>query len=103
MKLNMSSGKDSTTECAFSEKHWGEKTRKLIAAAKRRTTAQLKDIVKEARTFSIVVKYDPDALSNAGSEDEFKLICRCFFLLIVSGTTQQRLHFPGSHLACISF
>lgn len=77
-KLNMASGKDSRTACAFSDQNWGDPTRKLTAAAKRRTLSQLEAIVKMACN-SAVGERDPDSLSNAESDDEYALICTCLF------------------------
>ncbi|KAL4063821.1 hypothetical protein J3A83DRAFT_4192417 [Scleroderma citrinum] len=74
-KLNMASGKDSRTTCAFSDQNWGTPMRKLMCAAKRRTMAQLQHIVAMACASYLMGDDDPEALSNAGSEDEYTLIC----------------------------
>ncbi|KAL4071375.1 hypothetical protein V8B97DRAFT_2044816 [Scleroderma yunnanense] len=79
-KLNMASGKDSRTTCAFSDQNWGTLMRKLMCAAKRRTVAQLQHIVAMARALYLMGDNDLEALSNAGSADEYALICSmCHF------------------------
>ncbi|KAI6159026.1 hypothetical protein EDD17DRAFT_1762951 [Pisolithus thermaeus] len=81
VRFNMASGKDSKTACAFSDQNWGTPTRKFTSAAQRRSITQLQDIVELALTsLTIGQEPDPNALSNAGSDDEFALICMFFFL-----------------------
>ncbi|KAI6138232.1 hypothetical protein EDD17DRAFT_1516926 [Pisolithus thermaeus] len=80
VRFNMASGKDSKTACAFSDQNWGTPTRKFTSAAQRRSITQLQDIVELALTsLTIGQEPDPNALSNAGSDDEFALICMFFF------------------------
>ncbi|KAI6128904.1 hypothetical protein EDD16DRAFT_1516004 [Pisolithus croceorrhizus] len=75
VRFNMASGKDSKTACAFSDQNWGTPTRKFTSAAQRRSITQLQDIVELALTsLTIGQEPDPNALSNAGSDDEFALI-----------------------------
>lgn len=75
VKFNMASGKDSKTACAFSDQNWGTPTRKFTSAAQRRSIAQLQDIMELALiSLTIGQEPDPNALSNAGSDDEFVLI-----------------------------
>ncbi|KAI6020742.1 hypothetical protein BKA83DRAFT_4494550 [Pisolithus microcarpus] len=75
VKFNMASGKDSKTVCTFSDQNWGMPMRKFMSAAQRRSTAQLQGIVELALS-SLVMgqELDLDALSNAGSDDEYVLI-----------------------------
>ncbi|KAI5983184.1 hypothetical protein EDD15DRAFT_2317534, partial [Pisolithus albus] len=75
VRFNMASGKDSKTACAFSDQNWGTPTRKFTSAAQRRSITQLQDIVELALTSLMIGQEpDPNALSNAGSDDEFALI-----------------------------
>ncbi|KAI6122924.1 hypothetical protein EDD16DRAFT_1778788 [Pisolithus croceorrhizus] len=75
VRFNMASGKDSKTACAFSDQNWGTPTRKFTSTAQRRSITQLQDIVELALTsLTIGQEPDPNALSNAGSDDEFALI-----------------------------
>ncbi|KIK17696.1 hypothetical protein PISMIDRAFT_14942 [Pisolithus microcarpus 441] len=80
IKFNMASGKDSKTACAFSDQNWGMPTRKFTSTAQRRSITQLQDIVELALiSLTIGQEPDPNALSNAGSDDEFALICMLVF------------------------
>ncbi|KAI5997455.1 hypothetical protein EDD15DRAFT_2528599 [Pisolithus albus] len=75
VKFNMASGKDSKTACAFSDQNWGTPTRKFTSAAQRRSTTQLQGIVELAvSSLTMGQELDPDALSDAGSDDEYALI-----------------------------
>ncbi|KAI6156936.1 hypothetical protein BKA82DRAFT_25941 [Pisolithus tinctorius] len=80
VKYNMASGKDSKTACAFSDQNWGAPMRKFMGAAKRRSIAQLQAIIELAlASLAIGQELDPELLSDAGSDDEYALICRFSF------------------------
>ncbi|KAI6140160.1 hypothetical protein BKA82DRAFT_4019654 [Pisolithus tinctorius] len=80
IKYNMASGKDSKTACVFSDQNWGAPTRKFTGAAKRRSIAQLQAIIElTLASLAIGQELDPELLSDAGSDDEYALICRFSF------------------------
>ncbi|KAI6158833.1 hypothetical protein EDD17DRAFT_1511765 [Pisolithus thermaeus] len=108
VRFNMASGKDSKTACAFSDQNWGTPTRKFTSAAQRRSITQLQDIVELALTsLTIGQEPDPNALSNAGSDDEFALICMISNVsprllpsqnIYISVSTRSRtIHLPATY------
>ncbi|KAI6021329.1 hypothetical protein BKA83DRAFT_4126224 [Pisolithus microcarpus] len=86
VKFNMASGKDSKTACAFSDQNWGMPMRKFTSTAQRRSTTQLQGMIELAlSSLAVGQELDPDALSDAESDDEYALICR-FFLFFATDT-----------------
>ncbi|KAI6095237.1 hypothetical protein EDD16DRAFT_1721001 [Pisolithus croceorrhizus] len=102
VRFNMASGKDSKTACAFSDQNWGTPTRKFTSAAQRRSITQLQDIVELALTsLTIGQEPDPNALSNAGSDDEISNVSPRLLpsqnIYISVSTRSRTIHLPATY------
>lgn len=78
VRLNRSSGKESTATCSFSEQNWGTATRKITATTARWSPDEIASIIELPRTAWDEI-YDHDELMNESQEvDKYSLICKLF-------------------------
>ncbi|KIK80364.1 hypothetical protein PAXRUDRAFT_28186 [Paxillus rubicundulus Ve08.2h10] len=79
LKLNVSSGKESTTTCAFSKQNWGSVTRKLTVAAGSHTINQLMGILELARVSQLRKERTAGEFIVEDSDDEYsRILCATF-------------------------